>query len=277
MEQGIIMPSWQGRQKFGMLGVAALTTVGVVVIVRRSTTSLRHGNGVLAEMTTQLTQLAAGECSAADRSILDPSDTGLQSAVAGCASYSIWSGWDSDASAQCLSDTIQISLSCAHCFSDAVGYAYDNCKSGECTTDQCGTGCAECLAPAKHTAEQCVGGDIVQREYTMAMDQSCRTGISGTVSADDCTQYTGLSCSSSDDCPAWSGSHCVGGTCQCNAGTCSVNGGECVAPGSCPKFTGGTCAYLGCNDVRNAQCIGAWGSGLCLCSEGQCVHNGACV
>lgn len=276
MEQGIIMPAWQGHRKLGVLGVAALATGGaVVIVVRHSNPGMKHGNSAPADMTIQL---AAGDCTAADRSILDPLvGFGFKNAFSGCAHYSLFSGWDADGTAQCLADTTHISLSCAHCFADAVGYAYNNCRSGDCTSDQCGTGCADCLAPAKHTAEQCVGGDIVQRGYTFAIHQTCRAGFSGMVSADHCTQDTGLSCSSSNDCPAWSGSQCVGGKCQCNIGTCSVNDGECVAPGSCPKFTGGTCAILGCNNIRNAHCIGDWGSALCLCSESQCVHDGTCV
>jgi len=276
LEQGIIMPAWQGHRKFGILGAVALTTAGVVVlVVRHSNAGMKHGNSALAGMTTQL---AAGDCTAADRSTLDPLvGPGFAATFTSCASYSVFSGWNADATASCLADQTQISLSCAHCFADAVGYAYDNCRSGDCTSDQCGTGCADCLAPAKHTAEECVGGDIVQRGYAFAMHQSCRAGISGMVSADDCTQDTGLSCTSSNDCPVWSGSQCVGGTCQCSTGTCSVNDGECVAPGSCPKFTGGTCAYMGCNDVRNAQCIGSWGAGLCLCSDSQCVQDGTCA
>lgn len=275
MEQGMSMPASRGHRKFGMLGVA-LTMVGVVVVViRQSNVVTKREKSALADMTTQL---AAGDCSEADRSILNPMGASFADTFSSCASYSVWSGWDSDTTASCIADAIQISNACAHCFSDAVGYAYDNCRSGDCTSDQCGQGCADCLAPAKHTAESCVGGDIVQRGYTLAMHVSCRPGISGMVSADDCTADTGLPCSSSSDCPTWSGSTCIGGTCQCDAPhTCSVNDGECVAPGGCPKFTGGTCAYMGCNAIRNAQCVGAWGAGKCLCSDDQCVDDGTCV
>lgn len=268
------MPASHGHQKIGMLGVA-LTTAGVVaVVVRQTNAVMKRGNTALADMTTQL---AAGDCSAADRSILGPMGDGFLQSFQTSAKYSAWSGWDADGTAQSLAAATGITVACAQCFADAVGTAYDNCRSGDCTSDQCGQGCADCLAPAKHTAESCVGGEIVQELYELAMHQSCRPGISGVVSADHCAEQTGLSCSSSDDCPAWSGSNCVGGSCQCSPNTCSVNGGECVAPGECPKFSGGTCAYMGCNANRNAECVGSWGSGKCMCSEGQCVHDGTCV
>lgn len=273
MEQGMTMPASQGKRKFGF-GAAALTASGVVVVLVNQS-GVKHKNSAVADFTTQL---AAGDCSAADRSIVGPMGDGFANTFTGCAKYSVFSGWDSDGTAQCIADAIHISVPCAHCFSDAVGYAYDNCRSGDCSSDQCGEGCTQCLAPAKHTAELCVGGgEIVQQGYADAMHQSCRTGISGTVSADHCEADTGLACSSSDDCPVWSNSQCIEGHCQCNSGTCSVNGGECVAPGQCPKYTGGTCAYVGCNSIRNSECIGGWGAGLCMCSDDQCVLNGKCV
>lgn len=276
MEQGIIMPAWQGHRKFVMFGAAGLAAAGVVLVtVRHSNAYIKDGNSDLAGMTTNL---AAGDCSAADRSTLEPlMNPGFATTFGNCVSYSVFSGVDGDTTATCLANAIHISEPCAHCFADAVVYAYNNCRSGDCHSNQCGTGCADCLLPAKQTAEQCVGGDIIQQGYSLAMHQSCRAGISGVVAADDCTQDTGMPCSSDSDCPVWSGSHCDGGKCHCSAGTCSVNDGECVAPGSCPKFTGGTCAYMGCNSIRNAQCIGGWGAGLCMCSEGQCVHDGSCV
>lgn len=274
MEQGMQMPASQGHRKLGMLGFT-LTMVGVIaVFFSQSNANRKSGAILVANMTTQL---AAGDCSGADRSKIRP--IGFVHMFTSCASYSFFWGWDSAGTAQCIADKIRITRACALCFADAAGYAFDNCKSGDCASDQCGESCANCLAPAKRTAELCVGGEVVPTIYTHAMHQSCRPGISGMVNAGrTCAAETGLSCSSSDDCPDWSGSQCVGGTCQCNPPhTCSVNDGECVAPGNCPKFTGGTCAFLGCNAVRNAQCIGGWGSGKCMCSADECVHNGACV
>ena len=242
---------------------------GVVVISsKQSTATLKQPS--------MLTELDGSGCSAADRSIIESLGDGFQDAAKSCASYSVWSGWNSDGTAQCLVDSIHVTSTCAHCFSDAVGTAYDNCRSGDCASDQCGDGCADCLAPAKHTAEACVGGDLVQSMYAQGMEISCRAGIDGMVGDGPCEKQTGKRCSTSSDCSSWSNAQCVDGRCEC-IDSCSVNGGECVAPGSCPKFTGGTCAILSCNGARNSQCVGPWGSGNCMCSEGQCVHDGTCV
>lgn len=272
MDRSTKMPASQHRWGFTILGAGLGMTLFAVVAI--STRATMKQPSAASDMSTEL---AGATCSAADRSTLESLGDGIQTAVTSCAKYSLWSGWNSDGTAQCLAGSIHISPTCAHCFSDAVGYAYDHCKSGDCKSDQCGDGCADCLAPAKETAELCVGGDLIQGMYTNAMEVSCRAGIDGMVGNGPCEKQTGKSCSTSSDCGSWSNAQCVYGRCECTGSSCSVNGGECVAPGSCPKYTGGTCGYASCNYRRNAQCIGGWGSGKCMCSEGQCVHDGTCV
>lgn len=104
------------------------------------------------------------------------------------------------------------------------------------------------------------------------------------VRADDtCQTQTGGACNMVE-CYSYRNSQCVGSRfCECDplgarghGVTCNV-GGECVAPGSCPKYTGGTCSWMGCDAARNAQCNGGWGSGYCMCADNLCAHDGNCV
>jgi hypothetical protein len=50
-----------------------------------------------------------------------------------------------------------------------------------------------------------------------------------------------------------------------------------VALPTCEVQTGGTCAFLGCDDSRHAKCVGGWGSGKCICPAGTCAQGGKCV
>jgi len=49
------------------------------------------------------------------------------------------------------------------------------------------------------------------------------------------------------------------------------------APTPCIKDTGGTCGYMNCSSSRNAQCVGGWHKGKCLCTGLKCAQGGECV
>lgn len=70
--------------------------------------------------------------------------------------------------------------------------------------------------------------------------------------------------------------------CVCRKGSFALGtskGGECVDPENyCPKLTGGTCGFLGCDSSRNAKCQELrLGYKRCVCHENACAKHGVCV
>merc|ERR1719188_681395 len=70
-----------------------------------------------------------------------------------------WLRWYRHKMEDCVRKRVEISVSCAQCFSEAGQYGFRNCKS-KCLRKWCKAGCLGCTADHNARTEQCVGVDV---------------------------------------------------------------------------------------------------------------------